>query len=204
MPQFPRVIPLLVALALAVPAGARAGNGDPPALLEARALAGRFQQELAGKLNAAMTEGGPQRAVEVCRLEAPAIAARLSRESGWQVRRVGTRVRNPATGAPDAWERQQLAEFARRLAAGEPPATVEAYAEVEERSGRTQHYMRAIPVAAQCLVCHGDRSMQSPELQAALAREYPQDAALGYRTGELRGAFTLRRRAPSERRTPAP
>ena len=34
------------------------------------------------------------------------------------------------------------------------------------------------------------------ELQAMLARDYPHDAVLGYRAGELRGAFSLRRLAP--------
>ncbi len=168
----------------------------PAALLEARGLAERFQQELAAKLSAALAEGGPQRAVDVCRIEAPAIASRLSRESGWQVRRVGTRVRNPATGLPDAWEQQQLTGFARRLAAGEPPAAIANFAEVDEPLGRMQRYMRAIPVAAPCLVCHGERSLQPPDLQAALAREYPHDAATGYRAGELRGAFSLRRPVP--------
>ena len=194
-----RAILVLALLApLALPAGERApaGAGDPPPLLEARALVDRFQQELASRLSAAMAEGGPQRAVDVCRLEAPAIASRLSRESGWQVRRVGTRVRNPMTGLPDAWEQQQLAGFARRLAAGEAPAALATYAEVEEPAGRVQRYLRAIPLAPQCLVCHGDRSAQPPELQAMLARDYPHDAALGYRAGELRGAFSLRRLAP--------
>jgi mono/diheme cytochrome c family protein len=190
---------LLAALTAAALAGgaAAASEVEPPARLEAKAVADRFHQELAGKLTAAITEGGPLLAVDVCRVEAPAIASRLSRESGWQVRRVGTRVRNPVTGLPDAWEQRQLADFARRLAAGEPAPAVETWAEVEEPAGRMQRYMRAIPVAPQCLVCHGERGAQSAELQALLAREYPHDEAFGYQPGELRGAFSLRRRLPA-------
>ncbi|MCU0976643.1 MAG: DUF3365 domain-containing protein [Steroidobacteraceae bacterium] len=177
--------------------GAVAAEEAPPALIEAQGLVDRFHQELAGKLTAAVAEGGPLLAIDVCKVEAPAIASRLSRESGWQVKRVGTRVRNPVTGLPDAWEQQQLADFARRLGAGEPPPSVATYAEVEEPAGRVQRYMRAIPVAPQCLVCHGERGVQSEELQALLAREYPHDRALGYQPGELRGAFSLRRPAPA-------
>ena len=176
---------------------ATASGATPPAQLEAQALVDRFQQELAGKLSAAMAEGGPVLAIDVCKSEAPVIASRLSRESGWQVKRVGTRVRNPVTGLADAWEQQQLADFARRLAAGEPPPSVAAYAEVDEPAGRMQRYMRAIPLAPQCVACHGERSAQSEELQALLAREYPHDQALGYQPGELRGAFSLRRPAPA-------
>jgi hypothetical protein len=187
---------LWVALALAS-GTASAGEAPPAAQLEAQALVDRFQQELAGKLSAAMAEGGPLRAIDVCKVEAPAIASRLSRESGWQVTRVGTRVRNPVTGLPDAWEQQQLEEFARRLAAGEPPPQVATYVEVDEPAGRMQRYMRAIPVAPPCVVCHGDREVLSEDLRALLEQEYPHDRATGYRPGELRGAFSMRRPVPA-------
>lgn len=188
---------LLAAAIVTTPGGPVLAEGaGAPAALEAQAIVERFHQELAGKLTAAVAEGGPLRAIDVCKIEAPAIASRLSRESGWQVKRVGTRVRNPVTGLPDAWEQQQLADFARRLAAGEAPPSVAIYAEIEEPAGRMQRYMRAIPLAPQCLACHGDRDLQSAELQAALGREYPHDQALGYQPGELRGAFSLRRPAP--------
>lgn len=163
---------------------------------EARAIAARFQQELGARLAAAMSAGGPVGAIDVCKLEAPAIAARLSRETGWQVKRVGTRVRSPMTGLPDAWEQERLVEFARRLTLGEAPQAVNLYAEVVEPAGRMQRYAQAIAVQPQCLVCHGPREAQSPELRRALAADYPHDAAIGYREGELRGAFSLKRPAP--------
>jgi mono/diheme cytochrome c family protein len=197
MRHFRRALCVLAAATALSSGAATASGAAPPAQLEAEALVNRFQQELAGKLTAAVTEGGPLLAIDVCKTEAPAIASRLSRESGWQVKRVGTRVRNPVTGLADAWEQQQLADFARRLAAGEPPPSVAAYAEVEEPAGRMQRYMRAIPLAPQCVVCHGERGAQSEELQALMAREYPHDQALGYQPGDLRGAFSLRRPAPA-------
>lgn len=45
-------------------------------------------------------------------------SGRLSRERGWRVTRVGTRVRNPLLGKPDAWEQQVLAGFTERAAKG--------------------------------------------------------------------------------------
>ena len=197
MQHFRRALCVLAVATLLTSGAATGSDAAPPAQLEAQALVDRFQQELAGKLTAAVAEGGPLLAIDVCKTEAPAIASRLSRESGWQVKRVGTRVRNPVTGLPDAWEQQQLADFARRLAAGEPPPSVATFVEIEEPSGRMQRYMRAIPLAPQCIACHGERGAQSAELQAVLAREYPHDQALGYQPGELRGAFSLRRLAPA-------
>jgi hypothetical protein len=67
---------------------------------QAQALSGRFQSLLQVRLMAALARGDAAAAVAVCRDEAPAIASQLSRESGWQVRGIGTRVRNPLTGVP--------------------------------------------------------------------------------------------------------
>jgi hypothetical protein len=178
---------------------ARIWSAEPPgSVAEAAALANRFQSELQGKLEAAMAGGGPVNAITVCKDEAPAIASRLSRESGWQVRRVGTRVRNPLTGSPDAWEQAQLAEVKSRLKAGESPQSLVVFATVEEPQGRVLRYFRPIMVGPVCLTCHGAAGAQTTELRAALQREYPHDAATGYALGELRGAFSLRKTSPHE------
>lgn len=196
LPLAMRLSSIVVAATLALtPLGAGADTTETPAA-EAQAIAMRFQQTLGARLQAAMADGGPVNAVHVCRDEAPAIAARLSRESGWQVRRIGTRVRNPLTGVADAWEQTQLADFDRRLAAHAAPDALATYAELDEPAGRYQRYMKAIVVAPLCLACHGQPDAQPPALRTALQTDYPYDAAVGYRLGELRGAFSLKRRAP--------
>ena len=180
----------------AVPAAAVPTSRTPSASASARAeaasVAARFQKELGAALQAAIAEGGLVAAIDVCSEAAPAIANRVSQDGGWTVRRVGTRVRNPATGRPDAWEAVQLAEFERRLAAGERPETVDVHATVDEHGVPTQRYMKAIVTAPLCVACHGDPAAQSPELRAKLAERYPDDRATGYAVGDLRGAFTLR------------
>jgi hypothetical protein len=183
----------LAAAALAV--AALAGVAAPAQATDADAAAGvaaRFQSELKARLLAAMADGGPVAAVTVCRDEAPRIAARVSAESGWTVKRVGTRVRNPATGTPDAWEQAQLADMAIRLAAGEAADTLGRLAVVDGR----QRLAAPILVGAPCLACHGDPASQPEALRAALRTSYPQDAATGYRAGELRGAVIVSRPLP--------
>ena len=180
----------LAAMALAV--AALAGVAAPAQATDADAaasVAARFQSELKARLMAAMADGGPVVAVTVCRDEAPRIAARVSAESGWTVKRVGTRTRNPATGTPDAWEQAQLADMAVRLAAGETPDTLGRLAVVDGR----QRLAAPILVGAPCLACHGDPASQPEALRAALRASYPQDAATGYRAGELRGAVIVSR-----------
>jgi hypothetical protein len=175
--------------ALAVPS-------EPPDAglqVQAQALAARFQSLLQARLLAAMGAGDPVDAIKVCRDEAPAIASLLSRESGWQVRRVGTRVRNPLTGRPDAWERAQLATFARRIESGESPEGLSVWAVVDDPAGKSMRYMKPIVTGPLCLTCHGDVAAQPAALRAALLRDYPHDEATGYAAGELRGAFSLQR-----------
>ncbi|MEO8443729.1 MAG: DUF3365 domain-containing protein [Gammaproteobacteria bacterium] len=171
-------------------------------MAEPAALAAQFQQALAGKLQAAMKVGGPVGAIAVCKVEAPAIASRLSRRSGWQVKRVGTRVRNPLSGLPDAWEQHELSRFQQRLQSGESAAKLEELAIVDGPQGPVVRYMKAIVVAPQCLACHGAREAQPQKLRAALARDYPHDAATDYALGDLRGAFSLQRLVPTKT-TPA-
>ncbi|MCL4791057.1 MAG: DUF3365 domain-containing protein [Gammaproteobacteria bacterium] len=193
---------LLAAILLVAPLGGFAqdehGHDDADDGAQAAALAARFQQELAGKLQAAMQAGGPVEAIAVCRDEAPAIASRLSRQSGWQLKRVGTRVRNPLTGLPDAWEQRQLVQFEQRLAAGEAAGGIDRLELVDSPDGKTVRYMKAIVMAPPCLVCHGAEATQPAALRAALEQDYPHDAATGYALGELRGAFSLQRQLPAQ------
>mgnify|MGYP002783638145 CR=1 FL=1 len=174
-----------------------ASDGAPAA--EAAAIATRFHLELAGRLQAELVEGGPAHAVGVCHEAAPAIARRLSAETGWEVKRVGTRVRNAARGTPDAWERARLDEFAARLAAGEKPEALTAWAEERVPAGTRQRFTKAIAVGPLCVTCHGDPAAQPAALRERLRALYPADEATGYRVGELRGAFVLQRLRPSRR-----
>lgn len=168
----------------------------PAEIAEAASRADRLQSELTARLQSALAAGGPVAAIEVCKVEAPTIAARLSTD-GWQVRRVGTRVRNAATGTPDAWERAGLERFARELAAGAVPATLSIAERVASASGESRlRWMRPIVTAPLCLTCHGPAESQSAELRAALRLAYPRDAATGYAAGELRGAFSVTRTTP--------
>jgi hypothetical protein len=170
----------------------------PDISAEAEGLANRFQSELQAKLQATIASGGPVGAIAVCRDEAPGIASRLSRESGWQLKRVGTRVRNPASGSPDEWEQRQLREIQLRLAAGTPAGALTVVTMVDEPQGRAIRYLRPIVTLPLCLTCHGVVDAQPPELRAALRVDYPHDAATGYSVGELRGALSLRRTLPAK------
>lgn len=161
----------------------------PQARIEAsREVSASFAAQLKEALTREMAASGPLGAVDVCKSMAPQIAARAAEKTGWKVGRTSLKTRNPAN-APDAWEAEVLRAFAARKAAGEDPGKMEAWA-IADDGGQTRfRYMKAIPTASMCLTCHG--SNIDSELRAHLDKLYPDDAAVGYGEGDIRGAFTI-------------
>lgn len=186
-----RLIPTLIAAAVCVAAGAAIADDIVAREQAARAASDAFVQELGGALKREMHKGGPERAITVCRDLAPQIAGELSRANGWQVTRVGTRVRNPMLGQADDWEHKVLSDFEARAARGEKYADM-AVGEVVDIGGASHYrFMQAIPMQQACLTCHGSAEQIPAGVKARLASAYPHDRATGYRVGELRGAVSI-------------
>jgi len=180
-------------------AGCASAPPAPPADMswvpQARAVSTSVPPKLLAVLQEEIARGGPEGAIAVCREQAPALARAASEQSGWTVRRVSLRNRNPKA-VPDAWERAALEDFDRRAAAKESPATLER-AEVTMVDGQpVQRYMRALPTIALCTQCHGAADKLSPAVTAKLKALYPDDRATGYAVGDIRGAMTLSRAVP--------
>jgi hypothetical protein len=160
---------------------------------EARKVAMSVPPKLLSVLQAEIDKGGAESAIAVCKDKAPQLAKAASDESGWSVRRVSLRNRNPRA-VPDAWERAALEDFDRRAAAGESPATLEKAEEVKDGTGTPmRRYIRALPTQALCLQCHGPAEQLKPAVVERLRTLYPDDRATGYQVGQIRGAMTLRR-----------
>ncbi|MGB5425760.1 MAG: DUF3365 domain-containing protein [Gammaproteobacteria bacterium] len=157
-------------------------------IIASRETVQEFMQTLKKELQAAMQEGGPVNAVSVCNLTAPAIASTYSARNGWDVGRTSLKLRNPAN-APDEWERSVLESFEERKRAGEDPAKMEYYEVIHEDGMSELRYMKAIPIAGLCLACHGEQL--DSIVKARLETLYPDDQAVGYQVGDIRGAFTI-------------
>lgn len=166
--------------------------GEAPGLAEARKVASSVPPKLLQVLTEEIAKGGPESAIAVCREKAPQLAKAASEETGWAIRRVSLRPRNPKAVA-DAWERAALEDFDRRAAAGESPATLEKGETVSE-AGRTEYrYIKALPVQQLCVACHGAPEQLKPEVRQQLQTLYPADQGVGYAVGQIRGAMTIRK-----------
>ncbi len=155
-------------------------------------VTGAFLEELGEAMKREMTKGGPMEAIKVCAELAPEIANRLSRENGWRVTRVGTRVRNPLLGMPDAWEQRVLEKFVARAAKGETFAVMRHGEVVSEPGGQYYRFMKPIPIQPKCLLCHGPIETMPESIKTILQQHYPFDAATGYQVGDLRGAVSIK------------
>ncbi len=135
-----------------------------------------FKRELQAALREGLAEG-PSRAIGACRLRAPQIAESLSRD-GVRVGRTSHRLRNPANASPE-WVRPILDAY---LADSDDRASRVAQLN-EGRAG----YVEPIATKQLCLVCHGESL--APDLAQQIRELYPEDRAVGFREGELRGVF---------------
>ncbi len=152
---------------------------EQEALRRAREAVGKLKATLKGRLQAAMKEGGPVAAVQVCASEAQKLTDQVAREAGVKVGRASLRLRNPANAGPP-WVRKWLQAQGERSAEG-----VRGFERIEWGEARV---LQPLAVGPLCLNCHGAPEQLDPKVREVLAERYPEDRAVGYRPGDLRGA----------------
>lgn len=156
-----------------------AADSKDPAFLERKNKAIRARDALFESLSKRLTEvagaQGPAAAIAVCQNEAPRIAKQVGEAQGVKIGRTATKLRNQANRPPrwaDTWISKSPAE----------PVFLQ---------GPNDALGAILPIRlkSQCLTCHGPvRSMQV-EVRTELARRYPNDRAVGFSEGDLRGWF---------------
>ncbi len=131
--------------------------------------------ETLGELEAALDAGDPAGAIAVCREKAPAIADHISAQYGLKIGRTSFKLRNPANVPPE-WADELVAEHA------EEPAFL---------AGPNGELGALLPIRlkAECQMCHGPVDAIDAQILAAVAENYPNDQAVGFVEGDLRGWF---------------
>jgi len=148
-------------------------------------LGDRLRAELA----AAIKSDGAANSISFCQTISPELTTKAADEFGFETLRVGIRLRNPEN-APDEWEAKILEQFQEKITSGADPAKLEHHEVVTTTEGeKLFRYMKPIIMGEMCLVCHGTDLKQ--DVKAEIARYYPDDKAVGFKIGELRGAFSL-------------
>ena len=145
---------------------------------QAAAAINPFKKKLSEALTNAIQQGGPLAAIDVCSREAPSLAAAASTPTT-KIGRSALKLRNPQNAAQD-WLRPVLSDFAALPSAEGAQRVVRL---PDQRFG----YAEAITLKPQCAVCHGS-DVAAPVVEKIKER-YPNDQAMGFQPGQLRGVF---------------
>ncbi len=161
-------------------------GGTAEKLAVARRAAQELGRTLGGTLQSAVGQDRDYvRGTEACRTAAPTIARTVSATHRAQVGRTSFRVRNP-DNRPAPWAQPVVDQRVGTplLMAGPEGAVA---------------FMAPIQLKPVCTVCHGQRALIPAEVRAALAEVYPEDEAVGFQPGDLRGWFWVKFDAEPER-----
>ncbi|ABZ93946.1 Hypothetical protein LBF_1431 [Leptospira biflexa serovar Patoc strain 'Patoc 1 (Ames)'] len=143
------------------------------------------KSNLQEKLMKAMKEGGTEAAIPFCQENAMAFTKRLGIAKSVTLKRITDRPRNQmnlfSTEEAKIFSEIQKKKsndgvFPNRVVSSDESVTV---------------YV-PIVVMGQCVQCHGKPENITKETKTTLQRFYPNDQAIGYEVGDLRGLFSVR------------
>lgn len=148
-------------------------------------IAGYAQGAIGGALQSAMKNGGVPNALSVCNIEALPITDSLANFHNIKLQRVSDKYRNPANKASE-FDLEVLNEFKKLLENEEPAMPI-----VKEEDGNKVFY-HAILTMPKCMQCHGEVGIDIDENHyEKILSLYPNDLAVGYESGQVRGAFKI-------------
>ncbi len=131
-------------------------------------------------LGGAMQKSGPVGAMQMCADDAAKMTATVA-SPRLRVGRSTLRLRNPKNAEAPGWVKTWLTESGERKAVG--------LTGVEEVVDGTARFLKPLAINGLCLTCHGDQNTQPLDMKELLANRYPEDRAVGYEVGDLRGAL---------------
>ncbi len=141
-------------------------------------------QKLLGKnLKGTMKAKGPVAAVSFCNTKALPLTTEMEQKYHASIKRVSDKLRNEKNEG-NAKEKTVIEQFKTSLSKGETVTPITQMG----KDGKV-HFYAPIKVGAVCLTCHGT-TLAKP-VDSILKLTYPNDKAIGYKEGELRGIWSI-------------
>lgn len=158
------------------------------AVQRGKAIAAETFASLRTNLQTAIQSGGISNALPFCSVAAAPLAATQARKHGVALKRVTHKARNPA-GKASPIEMTVLAGFEKALATSTNPPPGFATNLV---AGQATFFAPITINNELCLKCHGEpgKDIESANLEV-IRRLYPHDEAIGFKPGQLRGAWRI-------------
>lgn len=141
---------------------------------------------LIGQLSNAISKGGIDHAIKFCSHKATALTDSLSKAHGAQVARVSHKNRNP-NNAADSLEMALINEYQARNKADQTLKP-----QLKEQGGKKVYYHPITIKSGLCLNCHGEKGQDiNVEDYIVIQNQYPNDKAIGFEMGDLRGLWKV-------------
>lgn len=156
-----------------------------------RTIAAEFMKNLKSVLINQIQTNGLLKAVSVCSDTAQVLTNNFGLKKGVFIRRVSLKSRNP-DNLPDDFEKRILNKFELLKQNNELDDKTEHSEIVKEGEFSYLRYLKPILVGAECLNCHGKENEISQDVKELIAQKYPDDKAVGYTVGDLRGAVSIK------------
>jgi hypothetical protein len=189
---------LLAACSLFIPIFSEAQEKDldpriKSALQQARQMADGLAEKIRGILFQELEKGSFPGAVRACSEVAQDVTRQFNNQAGHFVRRVSLKNRNPLN-APDGYERKKLEEFDTLQREKKLPKE---FYEVQKEGGQdTLHYLKPLVALPLCITCHGPLEKIPDPVKTVVREKYPDDKAIGYQAGDVRGAISVKINLP--------
>lgn len=141
------------------------------------------QQLLVGKLISHVDGENLDAAVHFCAKNAQTLTDSMSQVSGYQIRRISPKNRNELN-ALNADDKLAFSHFENSLASG----TLDKFFVPENQNAYYTPILLGMPL---CLQCHGKAEDRNPQAYALIQQYYPNDKAINYDLGALRGMWKV-------------
>lgn len=154
-----------------------------------KSLGKSLKKELSNAIQTGGLSAGVQRYnVSAPTLEAAVISSDLAQEQVIYIGRRTLKARN-TNNQPNMWQRQALETFDAQQKQGEQIKAQ--YRIVNHSNKKAIEFISPIATAGLCLNCHGENI--TPKVSQEINHLYPEDKAVGYQAGDIRGGFVLLR-----------
>jgi hypothetical protein len=141
---------------------------------------------LSEKLTEQMKMGGPAKAIPFCNIEAMPLTQQLSNEFNVTIKRTSDKLRNQEN-RPSERELEIINNYHKLISEKKEITPI-----VEVDSNNNKHYYTPILLKANCLACHGKvDEFVSVKTDSIIKSLYPNDKAIGYNDGDLRGIWSI-------------
>lgn len=150
-------------------------------------LSAKAQKLLMKHVSSALAEGGPEKAIHYCSLSATGLLDTISEESGALIKRVALKTRNPKNRLKDKRDSTVYQQYQIKLNAAQKLEP-----RIFREAGEVYFYQPILMQISTCMKCHGSTINEiAPATLAAIAKRYPDDQAVNFERGDLRGLWKI-------------